>query len=163
VPQSDLTMNESRQIETQAMSTRRPTVTVLGTGTNFAQEILAGSHRLTADEPFSAGGSDTGPNPYDLLLSSLGACTSMTVALYARRKYWPLARVTVKLSHAKAHADDCAECDPHDGVIDHIEREIELTGPLTGDQKTRLIAIAGKCPIHRTLTSNIDIRTHLVR
>jgi putative redox protein len=156
-------MNESRQIEAQAMSAGPPTVTTLGTGTGFAQEIIAGSHRLTADEPFSAGGSDTGPNPYELLLASLGACTSMTVALYARRKNWPLAGVTVKLSLAKVHAEDCAECETRDGMIDRIERDIKFDGPLNDDQKSRLIEIAGKCPIHRTLTSKIDIRTHLVR
>jgi putative redox protein len=136
-------------------------VVVRGGAGGFAQEIVVGPHRLAADEPASAGGTDAGPNPYDLLLASLGACTSMTVALYARRKGWPLEGVTVRLRHAKIHAADCADCETREGMIDRIERNIELTGALTDDQRARLLEIAGRCPVHRTLQSEIDIRTRL--
>jgi len=99
-------------------------VVVRGGAAGFAQEIVVGAHRLAADEPASVGGTDTGPNPYDLLLASLGACTSMTVALYARRKGWPLEGVTVRLRHAKIHAADCADCETREGMLDRIERDI---------------------------------------
>ena len=137
-------------------------VVVSGGAAGFAQEIVVGPHRLAADEPTAAGGADTGPNPYDLLLASLGACTSMTVALYARRKGWPLEHVTVRLRHSKIHAADCADCETREGMIDRIERDIELAGPLTDEQRARLLEIAGRCPVHRTLVSEIDIRTRLV-
>src|SRR5690242_8724706 len=99
-------------------------VVVRGSAAGFAQEILAGPHRMTADEPAAAGGTDTGPGPYDLLLAALGACTSMTVAMYARRKGWPLAGMTVRLRHAKIYAADCAECETRQGRLDRIERDI---------------------------------------
>jgi putative redox protein len=137
-------------------------VVVRGGAAGFAQEIVVGPHRLAADEPTAAGGADTGPTPYDLLLASLGACTSMTVALYARRKGWPLEGVTVRLRHAKIHAADCADCETREGMLDRIERDIELTGTLTDEQRERLLEIAGRCPVHRTLVSEIDIRTRLV-
>jgi len=137
-------------------------VIVRGGTTGFAQEIEAGRHRLVADEPVEAGGTDAGASPYDLLLAALGACTSMTVSMYARRKQWPLERVTVRLQHAKIHAQDCAECETKEGRLDHIEREISLTGPLSADQRERLLEIANRCPVHRTLVSEIDIRTRLV-
>ena len=136
-------------------------VVVHGPATGFAQEILAGPHRLTADEPASAGGTDTGPTPYDLLLAALGACTSMTVALYARRKGWPLEKVAVHLRHSKIHAADCAECETREGMIDRIERDLEFTGPLSGEQRSKLVEIAEKCPVHRTLTSEINIHTRM--
>lgn len=139
-----------------------PRVVVRGSGAGFAQEILAGPHRMTADEPASAGGTDTGPSPYDLLLAALGACTSITLGMYGRRKGWPLAEVTVNLRYAKIHAADCADCETKDVMLDRIERDIHLTGPLTSDQRSRLIEIANKCPVHRTLTSKIDIRTREV-
>ena len=134
-------------------------VVVRGGAAGFAQEIHAGSHRLHADEPASAGGTDTGPSPYDLLLAALGACTSMTVSMYARRKSWPLEEVTVNLRHSKIYATDCAECETKEGMLDRIERDIHFSGPLTEEQRSKLIEIANKCPIHRTLTSEIDIRT----
>jgi uncharacterized OsmC-like protein len=137
-------------------------VVVRGSAAGFAQEIHAGPHRLHADEPASAGGSDTGPSPYDLLLASLGACTSMTVAMYARRKAWPLEEVTVHLRHSKIHAADCAECETKEGLLDRIERDIHFSGPLTEEQRSKLIEIANKCPVHRTLTSEIDIVTRAV-
>src|SRR5262245_42329117 len=109
-------------------ATESGTVSVHGSAAGFAQEIVVGQHRLTADEPTSLGGTDTGPNPYDLLLAALGSCTSMTVAMYARRKRWPLEAVTVRLRHAKIHAADCEACETKEGHLDHIERTLELTG-----------------------------------
>jgi uncharacterized OsmC-like protein len=137
-------------------------VFVRGNAAGFAEEIHAGAHRLRADEPVSAGGTDTGPSPYDLLLAALGACTSMTVGMYARRKSWPLEEVTVHLRHSKIHADDCAECETKEGTLDRIERDIHFTGPLTQDQRSKLMEIANKCPVHRTLMSEIDIQTRAV-
>jgi len=137
-------------------------VVVQGSAAGFAQEIQAGKHWLKADEPLAAGGTDTGVSPYHLLLAALGACTSMTISMYARRKAWPLERVTVRLRHSRIYATDCAECETKEGMLDRIEREIHFTGPLTTEQNARLIEIANKCPVHRTLTSEIDIRTRLV-
>src|SRR5580700_10072215 len=137
-------------------------VVVRGSAAGFAQEIHAGRHRIVADEPVSAGGTDTGPSPYDLLLAALGACTSMTVGMYARRKSWPLEEVTVHLRHSKIHATDCAECETKEGMLDRIERDLHFTGPLTDEQRSRLLEIANKCPVHRTLTSEIDIETRIV-
>lgn len=136
-------------------------VIVRGDATGFAQEIEAGRHKLVADEPIEAGGTDSGPSPYDLLLAALGACTSMTISMYARRKRWPLEHVTVRLRHAKIHAEDCAECETKEGMLDRIEREIGLSGPLDAEQRARLLEIANRCPVHRTLVSEIDIRTRL--
>lgn len=136
-------------------------VVVRGAADGFAQEIAAGSHHFRSDEPTSIGGTDSGPTPYDLLLAALGSCTSMTVAMYARRKQWPLERVTVHLRHSRVHAEDCAACEKHDAKLTVIEREIKLDGPLGEDQRVRLLAIANRCPVHLTLTSKIDIRTRL--
>jgi putative redox protein len=127
----------------------------------FTQAITVGKHRLSADEPVSAGGADIGPSPYDLLLAGLGACTSMTVRMYADLKQLPLDKVTVRLRHEKLHAQDCAECDTKEGKIDRIEREIELEGKLDDAQRTRLLEIANKCPVHRTLHSEVWIPTRL--
>jgi len=136
-------------------------VVVSGAANGFAQQIAVGPHRSTSDEPVSAGGTDTGPNPYDLLLAALGSCTSMTLAVYARRKEWPLESVTVALRHSRVHADDCESCETKAGLLDRIDREIQLHGPLSDEQRARLLEIAEKCPVHRTLTSKIDIRTRL--
>ena len=136
-----------------------PHVIVRGGATGFAQKIQIGSHHLTGDEPVSFGGTDTGPSPYDLLLAALGGFTSMTISLYARQKRWPLEEVTVSLSHSNIYAVDCAECETREGKIDRIEREIQLTGLLTAEQRSKLMDIADKCPVHRTLTSEINIRT----
>jgi uncharacterized OsmC-like protein/fermentation-respiration switch protein FrsA (DUF1100 family) len=135
-------------------------VTVRETGQGrLQQEITTGAHRFLADEPVAAGGADSGPNPYDLLLAALGACTAMTLRLYAERKALPLDRVTIKLRHAKIHAADCAACETKEGKIDHIERGIVLEGALDADTRARLLEIADKCPVHRTLTSEVDIAT----
>lgn len=125
----------------------------------FQQTVTVGPHRLTADEPSAAGGDDTGPGPYDFLLAALGACTSMTLRLYADRKALPLDRVAVTLRHSRIHAEDCAECETKTGMIDRIEREITMDGALDPEQRGKLMDIADKCPVHRTLTSEIRIVT----
>jgi putative redox protein len=125
----------------------------------FQQSISVGPHRLTADEPVAAGGGDTGPGPYDLVLAGLGACTSMTMRMYADRKALPLERVTVTLSHSRIHAEDCAECETRVGMLDQFDRVIEMQGALDGEQRQKLMEIADKCPVHRTLTSEIHIVT----
>jgi uncharacterized OsmC-like protein len=137
-------------------------VVVRGAASGFAQEIAVGSHRLTADEPIDVGGKDSGPSPYDLLLAALGSCTSMTISLYARAKKWPLESVTVNLRHSKIHAADCRDCETKEGKIDRIEREIHLVGELSPDQQKKLLEIADKCPVHRTLQSEIDIQTKAI-
>ncbi len=125
----------------------------------FQQEIIAGTHRLLADEPVNVGGFDSGPGPYDLLLAALGAGTAMTRRLYADRKKLPLTRTQVRLRHNRIYATDCAECETKEGMIDRIERVITLEGDLDAGQRAQLIDIANKCPVHRTLKSEIDIRT----
>ncbi|MCH7888655.1 MAG: alpha/beta fold hydrolase [Proteobacteria bacterium] len=137
-------------------------VVVSETGeSRFAQAIVAGPHRLAADEPASVGGADTGPTPYGLLLAALGACTTMTLRLYAERKKLPLEKVSVRLRHEKIHARDCENCETQEGKIDRIEREIVLEGPLDGAQRQRLLEIAEKCPVHRTLHSEVLIESRL--
>ena len=135
------------------------TVSEAGSGT-YTQQITAGHHRLVADEPRPIG-DDAGPNPYDLVLAGLGACTSMTLRMYANRKGWPLDSVRVTLRHSRIHAEDCAQCETTKGWIGHIDREIELTGALDEGQRRRLLQIADQCPVHQTLTSEIDISTSL--
>jgi uncharacterized OsmC-like protein/pimeloyl-ACP methyl ester carboxylesterase len=125
----------------------------------FRQAMRLGSHLLYADEPVSVGGDDTGPSPYELLLGALGSCTTMTLRMYADRKKWPLERATVALRHDKRHADDCEDCEKKDVKIDHIEREITLEGQLSDEQRRRLLEIADRCPVHRTLHSEIRIDT----
>ncbi|MDQ6940054.1 MAG: OsmC family protein [Verrucomicrobiota bacterium] len=138
-----------------------PDVTVQGSAAGFAQNVETGGHKFKADEPKSYGGTDIGPSPYDLLLAALGSCTSMTVGWYARTKKIPLQDVRVTLWHSKIHAADCAECETKTGKIDRIEMELSLTGNLTDEQRARLLQIAGQCPVHKTLTSEIDIQTKL--
>ena len=125
----------------------------------FTQAVRAGVHRLIADEPRSFGGDDKGPGPYDYVLAGLGACTSMTVRMYAERKGWPLERVIVGMSHKKIHAEDCADCETKTGKIDEIERVIAFDGDLDDEQRARLLEIADKCPVHRTLTHEVKIRS----
>ena len=137
---------------------KTPDIVVRGAAASFRQEIISGKHHLLADEPASAGGSDTGPDPYEYLLAALGVCTSMTVGLYARRKQLPLENIIVSLWHSRIYAKDCEECETKEGMLDRIDAEIALTGSLTADQHAKLMEIAAKCPIHRTLTSEINIR-----
>lgn len=128
---------------------------------NLRQEIDAGAHTFYADEPADAGGDDAGPNPYELLLGALGACTSMTLLMYARRKGWPLEDVEVRLSHRRDHARDCADCPDKTARIDVIERRITLKGDLDESQRLRLLEIAEKCPVHQTITGTIKIDDQL--
>jgi putative redox protein len=137
-------------------------VIVRGAAAGFAQEITAGSHQMRVDEPASVGGTDSGPTPYDLLLAALGSCTSMTIALYARRKQWALNNVTIRLRHSRVHAEDCAACETRDAKLTIIDREIELDGSLDDSQRARLLAIANRCPVHLTLGSRIEVNTRLL-
>jgi putative redox protein len=138
------------------------TVVVASTGAGqFDQIMLDGRHTLRADEPVSAGGGDSGPGPYELLLMALGSCTSMTVHMYAARKHWALDQVIVTLRHQRVHAQDCADCEDRKSMLDRIDKRIELIGALDEAQRTRLAEIADHCPVHRTLTSKVDIRTEL--
>jgi putative redox protein len=132
-------------------------VTETGSGT-FTRQITAGRHELVVDEPAPIG-DDAGPTPYDLLLGALGACTSMTVRMYADRKGWPLRSIRVTLRHKRIHARDCAECQTTKGFIDHIDLDVELVGDLDDTQRERLLQIAERCPVHQTLTSEINIAT----
>lgn len=127
----------------------------------FIQTVTNGKHTLRADEPAKVGGDDTGPTPYDLLTAALGACTSMTLRMYADRKKWPVDRVLVRLDHNKVHAEDCAECETKEGKVDRIVREIEIEGDLDGEQRQRLLEIADKCPVHQTLERRNEIVTRL--
>ena len=146
----------------QALATGGMTV-VASTGQGkFEQVLLDGRHALVADEPVSAGGADIGPGPYELLVMSLGACTSMTVHLYANRKKWPLEQGVVRLRHTKVYAEDCADCEKPKSMIDRIYREIEFIGVLDAEQRSRLLEIADHCPVHRTLSAKIDIKTTAV-
>jgi putative redox protein len=135
-------------------------VTEAGDG-RFAQNVYAGRHRLRADEPVAAGGEDSGPSPYELLLAGLGTCTAMTIRMYAAQKKLPLERVSVDLEHAKVHAADCSECETREGRIDRIERVVTLEGALDEAQRQKLLEIANKCPVHRTLHAEVWIPTSL--
>ncbi len=137
---------------------KTPHVVVRGDAKSFKQEIVAGKHHLVADEPVSAGGGDAGPDPYDYLLAALGVCTSMMVGFYARRKQIPLENITVSLWHSRIHAKDCEECETKEGMVDRIEVEVKLTGALSTEEHAALMDIAAKCPVHRTLTAEINIR-----
>lgn len=132
-----------------------------GQGGPFVEIVRTGLHRLLADEPVANGGNDAGPDPYAYLVTALGACTAMTLRMYARQKKWPLEKVRVQLKHDKIYAKDCAECETKEGKIDRIERFIELEGPLDDTQRQRLLQIADHCPVHRTLTGEIRISTRL--
>lgn len=136
-------------------------VTVQSSAFLYRQEIRAGEHRWTADEPVPAGGQDSGPTPYQLLLSALGACTAITLQMYARRKQWPLAAVRVELDHSRVHAQDCQDCETREGFVSEIRLRLTLEGELTPEQRQRLLEIAGKCPVKRTLEGEIKIRSQL--
>ena len=128
----------------------------------LTQKIEAGRHHLTADEPKDAGGADQGPNPYELLLAALGACTSMTLQIYAKRKGWPLEAVEVELEQERAHAEDCENCERSDVRMDRIRKRLTLRGPLDETQRQRLVEIAERCPVNRTLTGEIKMEVELV-
>ena len=137
-------------------------VVVTEVGGGLAQEIRAGRHVLLSDEPISSGGTDTGPDPYALLLGALGSCTSMTLRLYARKKAWPLEGIAVALSHERIHEKDCENCETKaDARISRITREITLTGTLSAEQRARLLEIAERCPVHRTLGGTMRMVTTL--
>jgi putative redox protein len=136
-------------------------VTVSGDPSGLRQTVLVGPHLLLSDEPKEAGGEDQGPDPYELLLAALGSCTNMTLRIYAERKRWPLREVRVVLKHLKSYATDCADCERPTAMLDRIERQITLIGELTEEQRQRLLEIASLCPVHRTLTSKIEIHTGL--
>lgn len=127
----------------------------------YTQTISIGTHTLIADEPIASGGSDAGPSPYDYLLAALGSCTSMTLRMYAEIKKIPLDRVVVKLRHEKIYVKDCVACESDNAKVDHIDRKITLEGNLTPQQREKLLEIANKCPVHRTLTSKVSITTEL--
>ena len=132
---------------------------VVCTESALCTEVKANGHDLVADEPPALGGSDAGPTPYDYLLTALGSCTAITVRMYADRKGWPLETVTVRVEHGRIHAKDCEECETESGRIDCIELELELEGPLDAEQRDRLREIADKCPVKRTLGSEMLIET----
>lgn len=128
----------------------------------FTRRIFTANHLLTADEPAPSGGLDLGPNPYEYLLAALGACTSMTIRMYANRKQFPLENIEVLLQHSRIHADDCRECESTEGMVDRIEKNVKLEGDLTAEQRDRLMEIADRCPVHRTLLNEILIQSTLV-
>ncbi len=140
----------------------RGEVEVRGGERGLNEEVWTRSHHLTSDEPSEDGGNDLGPSPYDLLLAALGSCTAMTLRLYANRKEWPLSGVRVRLSHTRIHARDCEACESDEGKISWIERRISVEGDLSGSQRERLLEIANRCPVHRTLTHEIHIESSLV-
>lgn len=147
---------------TQPRNVASPHVVVHGSGRHFVQEIRAGNHRFQADEPVSFGGTDVAPDPHDYLMASLGACTSMMVGLQARKRKWPLEDISVSLRHSRIHAEDCEECVTKDAMIDRIEVAVELTGPLTAEQRGELMKTAATCPIHRALKGEINVWLHAV-
>lgn len=146
-------------IETNVIDSR---VTVRTGAQGFYTEMFANGHALTADEPIAYGGTNRGPTPYDYLLTSLGACTSMTVQMYARKK-WPLQSAVVRLSHDKIHAEDCENCELTRGKLDHFSRELELVGDLSPKQRQKLLEISERCPVHKTLHAEVRVKTTLKR
>ena len=134
---------------------------VVESGRGLRQEITVRGKTVVADEPVEAGGTDEGPNPYDLLLGALGSCTAMTLLMYARRKKWPVEHVRVELDHTRAHAKDCEDCEDKDVMLDYFRKRITVTGDLTEEQRVRLEEIAKRCPVHRTLIGTIRIEDEL--
>lgn len=153
---------ESGEESESEPETEEGTVIAIGEASGYRTHIVAGRHRFLADEPERVGGGDEGPNPYDLLLAGLGACTAMTLRMYADRKEWPLEETRVELTHTRIHAEDCTDCETKEGKVDLIERRLSLTGDLSEDQRQRLLEIADRCPVSRTLTSETRVRDELV-
>jgi uncharacterized OsmC-like protein len=151
-------MTASISPASSATNTPLEHVVVRGSANGFIQEVTVGKHSFRVDEPASLGGTEAAPDPYDYVLAGLGACTSMTVGFYARKKQMPLENVTVSLRHHRIHAEDCADCETKEGMLDRIDVDIQLSGQLTDEQRAKLMDVAGKCPVHRTLKSEIDIR-----
>ena len=151
----------SKQVELRGRGMSR-FVVVNSTRAGLVQRVTVGPHLVQADEPIESGGMDAGPNPYELLLAALGTSTSMTVRLYAERKQWSLQGVRVRLAHSRVHKQDAAECENAKGMVDRIEREISFAGDLSQAQRQRLLEIANQCPVHRTLTSAIQIHTSII-
>lgn len=156
-------MNEAKAVAIPTGEDAPADVTVRGKRTGFLQEVDAGRFRFQADEPREVGGTDSAPTPYDYLLAALGTCTSMTVGLYARKKQWPLEETIVSLHHSRIHARDCEDCETKVGMLDRIRLRIDLQGELSEEQRARLIEVAHKCPVHRTLTSEIKIEIQAAR
>ncbi|CAA9448616.1 MAG: hypothetical protein AVDCRST_MAG37-2092 [uncultured Rubrobacteraceae bacterium] len=142
------------------MSSEKNQVAVHTAG-GICSEVTVNGHALVADEPPDLGGTGAGPTPYDYLLAALGSCTAITVRMYADRKGWPLESVTVRLEHGRIHAKDCEECETESGRLDHIELELDLEGPLNDEQRQRLREMADRCPVHRTLESEMLIQTRM--
>jgi putative redox protein len=143
------------------MPSHEGALTVRIGATGYRTEIVAGPHTLVSDEPIEAGGTDAGPTPYDLILAALGACTAITLRMYADRKKWPLENVIVRLHHGRSHAADEQQCENRPVRLDQIERTLEISGPLTHEQRVRLAEIAERCPVHRTLDAGVRITTRL--
>lgn len=139
----------------------KPTVRIIGSATGFTQDVRIREFQMQADEPTEVGGTDLGPTPYEYLLTALGSCTSMTLGMYARRKKWPLEEVDVRLQHEKIDATDCEPCETEKGKVDRFHRIIRLRGDLDQSQRERLLEIANRCPVHRTLESEIHITSEL--
>ena len=137
-------------------------VVVEGTAKDYRQKVHIGPFHLVADEPVSMGGGDTGPGPYEYLLTALGTCTSMVVSMIARQRGWPVESIRITMRHDRIHAEDCMECETKRGMVDHIVREIEIEGDLTEEQRATLFSIAQRCPVSTTLMSEIRIEDHLV-
>ena len=138
------------------------TEVIVRSESGMSAQAEMGAHQLTVDEPVSAGGQDSGPCPYDLLLAALGACTALTVRLYAQRKAWPLESVEVRLSHERIHAEDCAECETREGMLDRINKDLVLNGALDTEQRQRLAEIAERCPVQRTLTREVIVNQRII-
>jgi putative redox protein len=134
---------------------------VVESGDGLRQEITIRGHVVVADEPVELGGTDAGPNPYDLLLGALGSCTAMTILLYARRKQWPVEHVRVELDHSRVHVKDCEDCETKDVKLDYFRKRVTVRGPLSEEQRARLAEISQRCPVHRTLTGIIRIDEEL--
>ena len=146
---------------TPSITAAPPEVVVRGKGGSFSQEIVAGKHQFQADEPVDVGGKDAAPNPYDYLLAALGSCTSMTIGWYARKRNIPVEDIKVSLWQSRIHAKDCEDCLTKEGMIHRIELEIALTGNITAQQHQLLMEAAERCPVHQTLTAEIDIKTRV--